>query len=218
MSLMSRLLRFSGMFLLSFALLSLAWPLFAPGYNRLVVGMSNKLLALIEEPLIITLKPQGENVLIYQNDRTGEEPQLVKAYRGYMYFNLILLLALFLATPRLRLLQRLKLTLIALITLLVFHAVDVTTRGVEQYVDQASITVTHSYSVTWRYLFYWFGAVLSVGEKLAPLLIWGILTFKYWLPKPDLRVKVKAKDGIGRNDPCPCGSGKKYKLCCGRKV
>ena len=21
---------------------------------------------------------------------------------------------------------------------------------------------------------------------------------------------------IGRNDPCPCGSGKKYKRCCGR--
>lgn len=26
---------------------------------------------------------------------------------------------------------------------------------------------------------------------------------------------VKAKK-IGRNDPCPCGSGKKYKQCCGR--
>ena len=23
---------------------------------------------------------------------------------------------------------------------------------------------------------------------------------------------------IGRNDPCPCGSGKKYKNCCGRKI
>ncbi len=23
------------------------------------------------------------------------------------------------------------------------------------------------------------------------------------------------EDGIGRNDPCPCGSGKKYKKCCG---
>lgn len=23
---------------------------------------------------------------------------------------------------------------------------------------------------------------------------------------------------IGRNDPCPCGSGKKYKNCCGRNV
>jgi preprotein translocase subunit SecA len=26
-----------------------------------------------------------------------------------------------------------------------------------------------------------------------------------------------AKDKkVGRNDPCPCGSGKKYKKCCGR--
>ena len=23
---------------------------------------------------------------------------------------------------------------------------------------------------------------------------------------------------IGRNDPCPCGSGKKYKKCCGASV
>jgi uncharacterized protein len=25
----------------------------------------------------------------------------------------------------------------------------------------------------------------------------------------------KKKRNIGRNDPCPCGSGKKYKKCCG---
>ena len=24
------------------------------------------------------------------------------------------------------------------------------------------------------------------------------------------------KSKVGRNDPCPCGSGKKYKKCCGR--
>jgi uncharacterized protein YecA (UPF0149 family) len=23
---------------------------------------------------------------------------------------------------------------------------------------------------------------------------------------------------VGRNDPCPCGSGKKYKKCCGRAI
>jgi uncharacterized protein YecA (UPF0149 family) len=23
---------------------------------------------------------------------------------------------------------------------------------------------------------------------------------------------------VGRNDPCPCGSGKKYKKCCGRNL
>ncbi len=30
------------------------------------------------------------------------------------------------------------------------------------------------------------------------------------------RVRVGGKRKIGRNDPCPCGSGKKYKHCCGR--
>ena len=28
-------------------------------------------------------------------------------------------------------------------------------------------------------------------------------------------VVKNAKDNVGRNDPCPCGSGKKYKKCCG---
>lgn len=27
---------------------------------------------------------------------------------------------------------------------------------------------------------------------------------------------VRAEPKIGRNDPCPCGSGKKYKKCCGK--
>ena len=31
-------------------------------------------------------------------------------------------------------------------------------------------------------------------------------------PKPIRRVQPK----VGRNDPCPCGSGKKFKKCCGR--
>ena len=29
-------------------------------------------------------------------------------------------------------------------------------------------------------------------------------------PQPEKQKKV------GRNDPCPCGSGKKYKRCCGK--
>jgi uncharacterized protein YecA (UPF0149 family) len=26
---------------------------------------------------------------------------------------------------------------------------------------------------------------------------------------------INKNKNIGRNDPCPCGSGKKYKKCCG---
>ncbi len=50
------------------------------------------------------------------------------------------------------------------------------------------------------------------------------------LPKKRTRQKTRAGSGsqkratkskkteikVGRNDPCPCGSGKKYKKCCGR--
>ena len=39
-------------------------------------------------------------------------------------------------------------------------------------------------------------------------------------PSPDgAKPKVlKRSAKIGRNDPCPCGSGKKYKNCCGKNV
>ncbi|MBT3637062.1 MAG: hypothetical protein HN531_08995, partial [Opitutae bacterium] len=29
---------------------------------------------------------------------------------------------------------------------------------------------------------------------------------------------VRDAPKVGRNDPCPCGSGKKYKKCCGAGV
>jgi preprotein translocase subunit SecA len=32
----------------------------------------------------------------------------------------------------------------------------------------------------------------------------------------DARQPVRAGKKVGRNDPCPCGSGKKFKKCCGR--
>ena len=27
---------------------------------------------------------------------------------------------------------------------------------------------------------------------------------------------IRSGKKVGRNDPCPCGSGKKYKQCCGK--
>jgi len=34
--------------------------------------------------------------------------------------------------------------------------------------------------------------------------------------RPESQRTVRKKQKIGRNEPCPCGSGKKYKKCCGR--
>ncbi|MCH6569643.1 MAG: SEC-C domain-containing protein, partial [Acidobacteria bacterium] len=31
-----------------------------------------------------------------------------------------------------------------------------------------------------------------------------------------VKTVVRNTRKVGRNEPCPCGSGKKYKKCCGR--
>lgn len=36
------------------------------------------------------------------------------------------------------------------------------------------------------------------------------------VPMPAPEAATHGKHKVGRNDPCPCGSGKKYKKCCGR--
>ena len=33
--------------------------------------------------------------------------------------------------------------------------------------------------------------------------------------KEEIEAPVKKGEKVGRNEPCPCGSGKKYKKCCG---
>ncbi len=36
-------------------------------------------------------------------------------------------------------------------------------------------------------------------------------------PPPERKPVKRVTEKVGRNDPCPCGSGKKYKKCCGGK-
>jgi len=39
------------------------------------------------------------------------------------------------------------------------------------------------------------------------------------ITKEQRRAKtVRKENKIGRNEPCPCGSGKKYKKCCGKAI
>jgi SEC-C motif-containing protein len=42
--------------------------------------------------------------------------------------------------------------------------------------------------------------------------VWYFVDGQLVKPKTEVRDQPK----IGRNEPCPCGSGKKYKKCCGR--
>ncbi len=39
--------------------------------------------------------------------------------------------------------------------------------------------------------------------------------YRFWLAKRGTATIRRETPKVGRNDPCPCGSGKKYKQCCG---
>ncbi len=54
----------------------------------------------------------------------------------------------------------------------------------------------------------------ALAEAIGPCVI-GIRDF--WLPQRKAATTIRRQSAkIGRNDQCPCGSGRKYKKCCGR--
>jgi uncharacterized protein len=73
-------------------------------------------------------------------------------------------------------------------------------RGAPQ-VDRGALTVT---------------APDDIARWMVTLNAWRIANYR---PPPGAspmpRTGFRAAEKVGRNDPCPCGSGKKYKKCCG---
>ena len=58
----------------------------------------------------------------------------------------------------------------------------------------------------------------TIRQKLIDSLPIAVQTLEqYWRPWR-AQVTIVKEQKIGRNDPCPCGSGKKYKKCCGGEV
>ena len=55
----------------------------------------------------------------------------------------------------------------------------------------------------------------DLGEALYQM-VEGVFTLKTLLV-PNRPVR-RNEPRVGRNDPCPCGSNKKYKQCCGKKA
>ncbi len=54
-----------------------------------------------------------------------------------------------------------------------------------------------------------------IGDTVKEMEWWAC--FRAPEPRRTVKVRTKKQTKVGRNDPCPCGSGKKYKRCCGSK-
>lgn len=85
-------------------------------------------------------------------------------------------------------------------------------------IDTMEVTTTVSLDYDTEKLYY--NMVGAKAEWLYELPQWDALLTKerrkeLFKAEHSSHTIVKGKK-IGRNDPCPCGSGKKYKKCCGR--
>ena len=58
----------------------------------------------------------------------------------------------------------------------------------------------------------------ALGDEIPRNVAW---MYRFWLPyrqamleRAEMATVRREQNKVGRNDPCPCGSGKKYKHCC----
>jgi len=119
-----------------------------------------------------------------------------------------ILWALILVSPGIRWLNRLRKVALGTGILLVSHIMFLICK-VELTLVEAEHPLAGS-SIVWVFIDDLFEIT---GKGFFPVAIWLLLSVNYMLGDIDRRNKTRI-DRVGRNDPCYCGSGKKYKNCC----
>jgi hypothetical protein len=179
------LLSISIKLVLGLIIFAIIWPYFAPGYNRFIATTATALAHMMGKT--ININKVDENTIVLDVEfrfKLPQEKQPIKIkieyeYEGYFHFNFGLLLALFAATPFLKLSQRLKHVLIALITIIVFHMLFLYVSA--SAVDPCVRNVIPCAERTW---YRWLDRFMAVSKNLFPVFLWALLTWRSWLPMP----------------------------------
>lgn len=220
-------------FALAFILLAVAWVglsgstvALGPAYAHFLAAMGRPLIPVIETTPGNTYWVEGATVWTMRSlvdPATRRTVRFkVELWKGYASYDLILFAALMLATPGWPLLRRLRLLGIglALLTLAEF-AFFVSTIEYSQLRTVPTNSGTLLYPVgysrpkeiaaTWVYYFF-----QTMGRGLFPLLAYVGVIGVAWTSMPRRAPQPSETRAPRRNDPCHCGSGKKYKRCCGK--
>ncbi len=226
------LLRFVARFAaLSAGLLLLCWAMSLLSYSEgLVVATTDGLFWLMEgdhRADTIVLEDSGD-IRLHRDSRwiqsaampargrylTYSHSLVHRPYYTYSY-NLLVFLALVLATPGLRWRQRCVAVAIGTGVIVMLDSLIVTADIWEvdrQYLREYLPGLRRQTS--WGLLGNLVSAVHSLhptgGAFMAPVFLWGFALMSPLLARRANRTRV-----VGRNDPCPCSSGRKYKACCG---
>jgi len=163
----------------------------------------------------------GRLVWATQKTMRTIEPSL----KGQLCFNLFVPFIILSAMPLRRWRRTLLSCVIATLLLILFHLVQTPVHAYILYYDKNVWAPEQQIGVVARN-----GILLSVNGIVAPVaaVIAGSLASRpvgrgvssLWRLLPLLAARMRPPrrrhtSAVGRNDPCPCGSGKKYKKCCG---
>jgi hypothetical protein len=200
----------------------LLWVPISPFYTTAISVVSNEAIffsELSESPSrnkVTSLKSKDSKIIVSYR-KPEPKGATVEFDEKQIHMNMVLLLALVLASPRLNISKRFKLLLLAIGILFIVHAL-LTVIVVKFYSVHVLGNHTNKPHGGISHNVYYWGKLFyeGVGWQFFPFLIWAILCYKPLFVKEEAVTSRKMKVRIDRNAPCTCGSGRKYKRCCGR--
>lgn len=220
---------FVRFFFLSFAVFCLLLPVWgqvSPLYTRFLAVLAQPFLPSLpgqggSQPVTFFSRTKGTSIFLVDprgvTEATLDRTPAISFDTSQVHRNVPLLLALFLATPGLWRGHYFKQLFLAFGVLLLWH-VGYVSFVLHRLAAQVASTVTPGVGGTIRLqtdLPFEIFLRLFIPQLL-PFLLWmGLVHFRHTSQGNEAVVPVAS---VGRNEPCPCGSGRKYKKCCGANV
>lgn len=197
---------FAAQFIIVFLPLVWLYPRVYPSYQQVVLTFANPILSSIDRPVEFVGEADG-NLAIYAIPPGRPRVRITTApYHPHVfYLSLVLLPALLLATPT-RLKERLRWLALAMPLLFVIHVLAISVGFISQ---------SHAARNPDDVLYTWIWGVCMTSGQLGAVGLWSLLTWPYWIPAAAGGTKIAGTGMPGKNALCACGSGKKYKHCCG---
>lgn len=204
LSVCERLLIFLVLLVLLYGPVWLVFDIVAPYYRSVIAVGLSQFYSQQDSPFEFESRSP---VLVFRSkDRPAFEADLSSVS---LDSNMVFLLTLILVTPGMRPANRVARLLLGSFFLYFTHIAFIVTK-----VEVSLIAAGHPLAgnpVAWHTIDNLFEIT---GKVSFPVGIWLLLGLHYMLGKTD-RPMATVQKKVGRNHPCPCGSGEKYKYCCG---
>jgi len=230
-------------FLASYVVLVVVFSQVGPAYFKLFQGIFRWEINTFFPPFKVTsftTETYGGQAMIALEARLAENlvlpdrkvlhtighPYTARTIAINQYLHPIIILSVLFAWPGLAWRDRFKVFLLVLPFLLVVEMVDIPILLGVRIMETVQANLLQDPNAGKSLGSYWAAFLHTGGRAALSILAVGLALASFYLLRARQQQRAAAGQSpkaeshrakIGRNDPCPCGSGKKYKICCGAK-